>query len=322
MCVHCALRLYHNLKKKKMSDEESDTNSHLETKYRVKLYWSVLSANPYAIPLLEKYTEKIDLDELSANPNAISLLEQNPEKINYKRISSNSNAIHIIERFLQQNENNIQQLDMEELSANPNAIHIIEYFLEQNKNNINKVDWDELSSNPNAIPLLEKYPQQICYVRLSSNPNALSLLQKYPDKICWSELALNPNPEAITMFEKYLALSTKNMERREIQLYIDYLSRNEKAPNIAPVLRKYKDYISWYCLSANPNSNAIVMLEKNRSRIDHDMLSLNRNALHLLKISEKKKNYLECNLGTSGEQFKKFDEIIGRKIKMESILKL
>ncbi len=56
-------------------------------------FWWVLSANPNAIPLLEKNMNKINWNSLSNNENAVHLLENNYTKICWAMLSQNPNAI-------------------------------------------------------------------------------------------------------------------------------------------------------------------------------------------------------------------------------------
>jgi len=133
-----------------------------ETKKR-----ELLSANPYAIHILENNIDCVDWIELSSNPNpnAIRLLEKNLDKVNvcWSKISANPNAIRILEK-------NLDKVVWCELSANPNAIGILE-------KNLDKVDWTYLSTNPNAIPILEKNLDKVCWSNISVNPNAIHILE-------------------------------------------------------------------------------------------------------------------------------------------------
>ena len=80
-----------------------------------KIYWDLLSINPYAIHLLEANPDKIDWKMLSVNLNAIHILEANPKKIDWGHLSSNCNAIHILE-------GNLDKINRNWLLWNPFAL--------------------------------------------------------------------------------------------------------------------------------------------------------------------------------------------------------
>lgn len=225
-----------------------------------KSYWSKLSSNPNAIPLLERNLDLIDWVELSKNPNAIHILEKNLEKIQWSNLSENPNALHLLEKHLEKKSSipygiftntnpkvfplieklvggldNLDKRDFRHLSQNPNAIHIL-------SDKLHMVNWTELSLNPSAIYILEDASDCINWLNLSKNPNAIPLLEKNLNKVYWPNLSKNPN--AISILEKNL------------------------------------DKISWNWLSANPN--AIHIIENNLHRVDFTYLAANPNALHLL----------------------------------------
>jgi hypothetical protein len=152
-----------------------------------KIFWLNLTANPNprAIQLIEENWDNIDKkynidwDDLSANPNAIPLLEKNPEKINWEKLCTNPNAIHLLEK-------NLDKIDWFELSTNPNAI----YLLEQNQK---KIDWGFLSMNKNAVYLFEKNMDRINWYYLVQNTGAMDFLEKHKEKIIdWDALSTNP----------------------------------------------------------------------------------------------------------------------------------
>jgi len=137
--------------------------------------WTALSANPNAVPLLEKNLDKVDWNWplLSRNPNAIHLLEKNLDKVMWTSLSANPNAIPILEKHL-------DKVNWSVLSANPNAIHILE-------KNLDKVDWYLLSKNPNAIDILSKNLRKVpesfyLYGYLYNNPNAIPLFTRLNTK--------------------------------------------------------------------------------------------------------------------------------------------
>lgn len=83
--------------------------------------WTFLSANPYAIDILENNYEnslkgieecKINWKWLSKNPMAIKLLQKNKNKINWKELSDNVNAINLLKK-------NKDKIDWKIISKNP-----------------------------------------------------------------------------------------------------------------------------------------------------------------------------------------------------------
>jgi len=91
------------------------------------LDWSLLSANPNAIKLLEANLDKVSWDALSRNPNAIRILEANPENIIWDSLSMNSNAIHLLEK-------NQDKIYWDYLLSYNTAIFTYDYELIKNKN--------------------------------------------------------------------------------------------------------------------------------------------------------------------------------------------
>jgi hypothetical protein len=169
--------------------------------------WYWLSGNPNAIKLLEKNQDKIKWAQLSGNPNAIDLLEKNPDNINWFRLSSNVNAIHLFEA-------NVNRVHWNIVNQNKNAFSFIKKYphktdislfmmnkcndwcdvpLDYIEENIDKIDWFYLSANPNAIHLLELNQDKICWSMLSNNENAMHLLEKNQDKINSYWLSSNPS---------------------------------------------------------------------------------------------------------------------------------
>jgi len=98
--------------------------------------WTILSANPSAIHIIEKNMHRIDWITLSGNPSAIHLLMQNPSRIYWFYFSKNTHPI------------------------------AIEYM----KQNLNKVNWHNLSANPSAIELLKDHKDKLSWYWLSVNP--------------------------------------------------------------------------------------------------------------------------------------------------------
>jgi hypothetical protein len=263
-------------------------------------FWMYLSANQYAIHILEDNYDKINWKSLSSNCNAIHLLE---EYIDYDAVeewisenwgrmgprgepdytyslcwhglSGNSNAT----KFLENNpdkinwdyvswqsdaisllENNVDKINWEMLSYNDKTKHLIE-------DNIDKIPLDTIedySYNYLAMPFLEKYPEKINWQGLSKNKNAVHLLEQNPEKIDWDQLSLNEN--AIHL-----------LEQNPDKINWSNLSYNKKAIHM---LEKNPNKIDWYELSFN--ENAIHLLAKNHNKINWDNLHANDNVVCLL----------------------------------------
>jgi hypothetical protein len=306
--------------------------------------WVCFNSGIYGVDLFEKEREEYNVDDdninnisdienrdfwmhLSANPYAIHILEDNYDKINWKFLSSNCNAIHLLEEYIDYDaekewfednamwhrmsprgepdytyslcwhglsgnynatkflENNPDKIDWEYLSWQSDAISLLE-------NNLDKINWEMLHYNDKtkhlieenidkipqhtiedysynclAMPFLEKYPEKINWHGLSKNKNAIHLLEQNPDKIDWEMLSLNENG-------------------------IHLLEQNP-------------DKINWSNLSYN--KNAIHILDKNINKIDWNELSYNENAIHLLAKNPDKINW--DNLHNNGNVICLLDNI-------------
>jgi hypothetical protein len=216
-----------------------------------KLDWSMLSANPKAIYLLEKNPDKIDWSELSRNKNAIHLLEKNLDKIDWSKLSENPKAIHLLEL-------NQDKIIWSSLSKNKNAIHLLE--LEQNK-----IDWQKLVYNKNAGHLFAADLRYVNKYTISLTRSVFKVLEAYPwmkDVISWDFLSANPDSRTLELFEQ----NPKN------KIHIHNLSCNHGLWAI-PILEKNLDKVNWSNLSRN--KNAIHILEQNPTKIDWKGLSQN-----------------------------------------------
>lgn len=113
------------------------------------LDWRLLSANPRAVPFLEKNLDKVNWNWLSLNPNAIHLLEAHPDKINWMYVSANPNAISLLEA-------NLDKIHWSFILQNYNAIHLIQQYKE-------KINWDEVSYLISAfdVPLQSHSPSEL-----------------------------------------------------------------------------------------------------------------------------------------------------------------
>jgi hypothetical protein len=250
-------------------------------------FWMYLSANPYAIHILENNYHKINWKFLSSNVNAVHLLEEyidydaEEEWISYNwsrmaprgepdytytlcwhGLSGNYNAIKLLE-------NKPEKIDWDYVSCQSDAIHLLE-------ENVDKISWEMLSYNYKTKNLIEenidKIPQHTIE-DYSYNHLAMPFLEKYPEKINWQGLSKNKN--AIHLLEQ-------NLEKIDW----DMLSLNENAIHL---LEQNPEKINWSNLSYN--NNAIHLLEKTPTNIEWDNLSYNKNAIHLLGKNPEKINW-------------------------------
>lgn len=111
-------------------------------------YWSMMSSNPYATPLLIKNPEKINWYYFSQNPHpdAVKMILQNPDKYSdkysFRGLSLNTNP-EIVDK-------------------------ILKYFNSECDNN-------DLCENPNALPILEKQLESISWYSLATNYSLFDL---------------------------------------------------------------------------------------------------------------------------------------------------
>jgi hypothetical protein len=167
--------------------------------------------------------------------------------------------------------------------------------------NVNKLNWDSLSENPNAINILKENKNKINWYKLALNPNAIELF----DEIDWERA------HSISI------LSSIVLENYKILNNISELNQNlSKNPNAINFLKKNKMMICWMSLHCNPNalellndykvekkynnflwpllsvnSNAIELLKENQDKINWNSLSKNPNAIELLKENQDKINW-------------------------------
>jgi hypothetical protein len=189
-------------------------------------------------------------------------------------LSENPNAIGLLRQ-------NPDKISLYLLCDNPNEITIIEDRLEE----LDEMCWVDLCRNPNAIPLLERHidkwwEKDSHWNALSANPNAMHWLKEHPDKISFKMLCNNTNPEAMKILEEnydkiHWPILCANpsaislIERRLTEPYIpeiDWLDFRDPRP--------YKN-IDWNMLSMNPN--ALHILKNNPERINYMRLCSNKN---------------------------------------------
>ena len=288
-----------------------------------KIYWYNLSSNPNAIELLKEnkdkinyrklvfnenaielikdkikeekklteeeynnldYTNKICFDNLSTNTNAIELLKEHKDKIHWTLLSKNKNAIDLlIPKRIEEITNNYDiieydpkmQLSKHLLSTNKNAIKM----LEQDPDIIN---WEYISQNTNAIPIIENR------LKYESNIDIDEYINLQDNKICWKQLSNNIN--AIRLLKTKIKMKerlvlkikiTENNTIEEVFKNINYYKQiwKDKDPKIVIDYTNIRLFISiddtldWSTLSVN--INAIHILKENQDKIDWCSLSLN-----------------------------------------------
>jgi hypothetical protein len=141
---------------------EKHIQSRAQTGFLDEVEWNWVSANPSALPLLEKYPHEIKWGFASSNLGILPLLEKNPDKIHWETLC---------------------------MMICPALLPFLEKYLYKLCHHC----WYFLSSLPDAVPLLEKYPLLIDWGQLSRNPGALHLLSQRPEKIDMHHLSANPN---------------------------------------------------------------------------------------------------------------------------------
>lgn len=152
--------------------------TYVDVEITPNIHWPSLSANPFAMHILENNLENVDWHNLCTNPHpkAIQLLENNPDKICIALLASNSN---------------------------PAAKHLLNTSSLHTSGPNNRLYWSFLSNNPNpfAIDLLKQHPKRINWELLSRNSGAMELLEANLDKVKWAHLAYNPNSSAIELLK-------------------------------------------------------------------------------------------------------------------------
>ncbi len=205
-----------------------------------KTFWTYLSSNPIAIPLLQKNLKNIDWKSLSSNPNGLQILKEHPIKINWKFLSANPHVVPYLEE-------NLDKVNWAELSTNKNAVHLLEKFPK-------KINWYRIGSNPNAIHIMENNFALLDLWVLCENENAIPLIEKNMDKILAHHFhksqLLSPH------FRKMMCQNKNAIDylKKYIHQFDDdcwfFLSRN---PNAIPILLKNVDKINFHSFSSNEN---------------------------------------------------------------------
>ncbi len=217
-------------------------------------------------------------------------IQDNVDKIDLKWLCSNT-SIHAIEILKEQSVKNPDKLDWKRLSGNPNAIEILTA-------NEDRIDWDEFSSNrsPDTIELFKKNIKKLNFHKLSSNPAAIYILITNTYHVNESYTGIRAIPIGIS----------KNQDINWMKV--------SKNPNAFELLITNKQDINWDYLCANPNPNAIKLIERelkvNPSNIFWKKLSTNVNASHILEEQFNK----EKNLRGEDLEDSNLQKLIWKKI--------
>jgi hypothetical protein len=276
-----------------------------------KIMNDALSANIYAVDLLEKNKQHINYTylcgnrnamhlligqdgryinwyKLSSNPNAIGLLKANPRNINWSEICRNINPLAIA--ILIKNE---ERIHWDILSENPSAMSILLKnidsinwsFISHNtshqaikliENNLDKINWTFLSGNPSAMSILLKNIDRINWIWFSRNPadEAISYLEANPNKIVWDIICGNRNPRAMELvWNQYNYL--KSIDKLDIT-YPDKRALNfvSLSSNPNAIYSNLTDECQ-YSKKVSPSANIQNILEHNQGRIHWWMLAQN-----------------------------------------------
>lgn len=130
-------------------------------------HWKILSANPHAIPLLEKYPQKINWSEIYKNPNAGPLIEKyenySDKVFDFQVMYHNAHANGEIEMYLMNYEINSSRggydWDMwKMLAQNPNP-EMVRSLMEKNWE---KIKWAHLSDHPSIFELSYTWLKKRC----------------------------------------------------------------------------------------------------------------------------------------------------------------
>jgi hypothetical protein len=139
--------------------------------------WVYLALNKskWAMEWIEKDIDKISLtdisfkvwDCLSANPYAVHLLERYPENIDTHNLCLNYNAIHLIEASIISDED---FCDWNRVTWNKSAIHLI-------RANPDKVCWMVIGENENAMELWDEHKDKMAHI--SQHPGIFKAVYDY-----------------------------------------------------------------------------------------------------------------------------------------------
>lgn len=300
--------------------------------------WYALSANPYAIDILDANSYNIDWSAISSNtnPKAIQLIKDiqlaranGRISLYWNTISANTSTEAV--NFLNSPENySYIWWDFFSANTNPKAIEMLiakeseEFALEDAEFNrlkpTQKISWKNLSKNPKAISLLEKKWEEDKNLMRDDMPQ-YKILRKKEYIVAWDKMSSNPNAihllrEKIEEEGKMTAKEYDKLEEIEKVNWIN-LSANEKAIKL---LEENPTKIDWYELCKNPK--AIRLIEKELmvrpENINWSRLSQNPSAIRILGNNKDKIvwSYFSNNpnAGELLQERVEFEEKIPKKI--------
>ena len=239
--------------------------------------WKALSANPYAIDILDTHRNKIEWLHLCRNthPRVIQILKENQlakangnDDIHWHELSMNTSNEAV--KFLSSPENH-RYIDWEIFSANKNPIAIEMLIKKENEEfeldyapfnrlkDRQKISWKYLSGNPKAVSLLEKKWEEEKFL-MEYDMSQYKKLKKDEYIVNWNIMSINPS--AIHLLRAKIA-EEGNMSKKQY----DSLEEIEK--------------INWYELSEN--EKAIKLLEENPTKIVWFVLCRNPKAIRLIE---------------------------------------
>jgi hypothetical protein len=162
----------------------------------------------------------------------------------------------------------------------------------------NKLDTFSLSCNPKAITFLKANPEKIAWGYLSTNPAAISILKENKTKIFWNMFLSNTSIEAAQMIKEnrdkitnWSRLCTNESEwinsvfDEEIikTLNIDDLKELGQNPFALPTIEKFEKYIGNHGISINPNALHILKADPTKIRFIDLMRNSNPESINLFE---------------------------------------
>lgn len=205
----------------------------------------------------------------------------------------------------------INKLDLVRLICNPSAIHIAEKYI--NETNIDLLFQSEVY-NSKMTQLIDKFfninNEYNDWTAISACPNAINIIKQYPDNIILSFLAFNPHDDALDILESRI----NELNNIGWEYLLEYNTNNKKTASIIEkhiklipltvglyvennvIITTHDSMFSLAC--HNPYLINLINKKINYSNLNDPIqnyaiaqtqlispkyISLNRNAVHLLK---------------------------------------
>ena len=270
-----------------------------------------LSKNQYAVDFITENPRCVNYDNLARNKMAKDLLLYLIPILDKKKIEKYGNYFFLFlfrnENMMEYVANNIQMLSnlykidqsriAKQLSRNPNCFEFWKIRKTDFNNIINNITFDILLDN--YIDLEELlYNENIDSISKELNFNIIDFYNKFISSdipVVYIQYTHHSN----AFWNLGISRKCKSLEfLTNFKHKLDYkeLCCNEYA---IPLLAEYtnKNYLNWDTLSLN--KNAISILKDNIDRINWDNLSLNINAIDILKSHKDKINYENLALNSN-----------------------